>query len=253
MAIDRGKSQTASQLTGTVWRTLTQPGSLVSIQTAASEVAQLALTAQEGDVVIRSDEDKVYMHNSSYEGTISDWTVFAVTSDYVDDGITAEDLDVSTGLLPFSIDLDSQVLNITGGDTPNIVVTDDGSDTVEITLADVLTGVTILPSLYTEDITGSTELNFAAYDSFTLTLIGNAVLSNPSSLHAGKSGYIAFIQDGTGSRTVTLDTDFETVSGSGLTLSSAADTTDLVPYFIAAAPGSGPNRILLGAPQLAFS
>jgi hypothetical protein len=217
-------------------------------------VAQLALTAQEGDVVIRSDEDKVYMHNSSYGGTISDWTVFAVTSDYVDDGITAEDLDVSTGLLPFSIDLDSEVLNITAGDgPPNIVVTDDGSDTVEITLADVLTGVTILPSLYTEDITGSTELNFAIYDSFTLTLIGNAVLSNPSSLYEGKSGYIAFIQDGTGSRTVTLGTDFETVGGSGLTLSSAADTTDLVPYFIAAAPGSGPNRILLGAPQLAFS
>ncbi len=254
MAIDRGKSQTASLLTGTVWRTLTQPGSLVSIQTAASEVAQLALTAQEGDVVIRSDEDKVYMHNSSYGGTISDWTVFAVTSDYVDDGITAEDLDVSTGLLPFSIDLDSEVLNITAGDgPPNIVVTDDGSDTIEIALAGVLTDVIILPSLYTEDITGSTELNFITYDSFTLTLIGNVVLSNPSSLYAGKSGYIAFIQDGTGSRTVTLGTDFETVGGSGLTLSSAADTTDLVPYFIAAAPGSAPNRILLGAPQLAFS
>ena len=80
MAIDRGKSQTASQLTGTVWRTLTQPGSLVSIQTAASEVAQLALTAQEGDVVIRSDESKAYMHNSSYGGTISDWTLLAVTT-----------------------------------------------------------------------------------------------------------------------------------------------------------------------------
>jgi len=80
MAIDRGKSQTASLLTGTVWRTLTQPGSLVSIQTAASEVAQLALTAQEGDVVIRSDEDKAYMHNSSYGGTMSDWTFLAVTT-----------------------------------------------------------------------------------------------------------------------------------------------------------------------------
>ena len=255
MAIDRGKSQTASLLTGTVWRTLTQPGSLVSIQTAASEVAQLALTAQEGDVVIRSDEDKVYMHNSSYGGTISDWTVFAVTSDYVDDGITAEDLDVSTGLLPFSIDLDSQVLNITGGDTPNIVVTDDGSDTVEITLADVLTGVTVLPLMSFESISGSTTLNFTTYNNFQLTLTGNVTLQNPDTYfgYSGQSGYIAFIQDGTGSRTVTLGTIFETVGGGGLTLSSAADTTDLVPYFIAAAPGSGPNRILLGAPQLAFS
>jgi len=251
MAIDRGKSQTASLLTGTVWRTLTQPGSLVSIQTAASEVAQLALTAQEGDVVIRSDEDKVYMHNSSYGGTISDWTVFAVTSDYVDDGITAEDLDVDTDSGTIDIDLDSEILTIEG--TGGQITTSASSTTVTLALEPILVGVKILPSLYTEGITGSTELNFATYDSFTLTLIGNAVLSNPSSLYAGKSGYIAFIQDGTGSRTVTLGTDFETVSGSGLTLSSAADTTDLVPYFIAAAPGSAPNRILLGAPQLAFS
>ena len=280
MAIDRGKSQTASLLTGTVWRTLTQPGSLVSIQTAASEVAQLALTAQEGDVVIRSDEDKVYMHNSSYGGTMSDWTVFAVTNlideddmatdsatkppsqqsvkAYVDNQITAEDLDVSADSgLDISIDLDSEVLAIEGGSPPNILTSTTGGDTVELTLASVLTGVTILPSLYTEDIGAgeliSVALNFATYDSFTLTLIGNVVLSNPSSLYAGKSGYIAFIQDGTGSRTVTLGSEFETVGGSGLTLSSAADTTDLVPYFIAAAPGSAPNRILLGAPQLAFS
>jgi hypothetical protein len=251
MAIDRGKSQTASLLTGTVWRTLTQPGSLVSIQTAASEAAQLALTAQEGDVVIRSDEDKVYMHNSSYGGTISDWTVFAVTSDYVDDGITAEDLDVDTDSGTIDIDLDSEILTIEG--TGGQITTSASSTTVTLALEPILVGVTILPSLYTEQITGSTELNFATYDSFTLTLIGNVVLSNPSSLYAGKSGYIAFIQDGTGSRTVTLGSEFETVGGSGLTLSSAADTTDLVPYFIAAAPGSAPNRILLGAPQLAFS
>jgi len=251
MAIDRGKSQTASLLTGTVWRTLTQPGSLVSIQTAASEAAQLALTAQEGDVVIRSDEDKVYMHNSSYGGTISDWTVFAVTSDYVDDGITAEDLDVDTDSGTIDIDLDSEILTIEG--TGGQITTSASSTTVTLALEPILVGVKILPSLYTENATGSTELNFATYDSFTLTLIGNVVLSNPSSLYAGKSGYIAFIQDGTGSRTVTLGSEFETVGGSGLTLSSAADTTDLVPYFIAAAPGSAPNRILLGAPQLAFS
>ena len=164
--------------------------------------------------------------------------------------ITA-DLDVDTDSGTIDIDLDSEILTIEG--TGGQITTSASSTTVTLALESVLVGVTILPSLYTEDITGSTELNFATYDSFTLTLVGNAVLSNPSSLYEGKSGYIAFIQDGTGSRTVTLGTDFETVGGSGLTLSSAADTTDLVPYFIAAAPGSGPNRILLGAPQLAFS
>ena len=164
--------------------------------------------------------------------------------------ITA-DLDVRGDSGTIDIDLDSEILTIEG--TGGQITTSASSTTVTLALEPILVGVKILPSLYTENATGSTELNFATYDSFTLTLIGNVVLSNPSSLYAGKSGYIAFIQDGTGSRTVTLGSEFETVGGSGLTLSSAADTTDLVPYFIAAAPGSAPNRILLGAPQLAFS
>ena len=253
MAIDRGKSQTASQLTGTVWRTLTQPGSLVSIQTAASEAAQLALTAQEGDVVIRSDEDKVYMHNSSYGGTISDWTVFAVTSDYVDDGITAEDLDVDTDSGTIDIDLGSEILTIEG--TGGQITTSASSTTVTLALESVLVGVTILPLMSFESISGPTTLNFTSNNNFQLTLTGNVTLQNPEYFgYSGQSGYIAFIQDGTGSRTVTLDTVFETVSGSGLTLSSAADTTDLVPYFIPYAGGSAvSSRILLGAPQLAFS
>ena len=56
------------------------------------------------------------------------------------------------------------------------------------------------------------------------------------------------IQDGTGGRTVSLGTDYETANGAGLTLSSAASTTDIVPYVVAAG-----GRILLGAPQLAFA
>ncbi len=64
----------------------------------------------------------------------------------------------------------------------------------------------------------------------------------------GQSGFIAFIQDGTGSRTITLGTDYETAAGAGLTLTSTASATDLVPYLVIAS-----NRILLGTPQLAFS
>ena len=81
-----------------------------------------------------------------------------------------------------------------------------------------------------------------------LTLTGNVTLANPSTEAVGQSGFIAFIQDGTGSRTITLGTDYETAAGAGLTLTSTASATDLVPYLVVAA-----NRILLGAPQLAFS
>ena len=96
--------------------------------------------------------------------------------------------------------------------------------------------------------TGSVTLDFSADQNFVLTLTGNVTLANPSTEILGQSGFIVFIQDGTGSRTVSLGTDYETASGAGLTLSSAASTTDIVPYVVAAS-----GRILLGAPQLAFS
>ena len=96
--------------------------------------------------------------------------------------------------------------------------------------------------------TGSVTLNFSTHQNFVLTLTGNVTLANPSTEAIGQSGFIAFIQDGTGSRTVSLGTDYETPAAAGLTLTSTAGATDLVPYLVIAS-----NRILLGAPQLAFA
>ena len=96
--------------------------------------------------------------------------------------------------------------------------------------------------------TGSVTLDFDANQNFVLTLTGDVTLANPSTEKVGQSGFIAFIQDGTGSRTLTLGTDYESAGGSGITLTTTASATDLVPYVIIAA-----NRVLLGTPQLAFS
>lgn len=96
--------------------------------------------------------------------------------------------------------------------------------------------------------TGSVTLDFDANQNFVLTLTGNVTLANPSTEKVGQSGFIVLIQDGTGSRTLSLGTDYETAGGSGITLSTAASATDIVPYVVAAS-----NRILLGAPQLAFA
>ena len=95
---------------------------------------------------------------------------------------------------------------------------------------------------------GSVTLDFDANQNFVLTLTGDVTLANPSTDKVGQSGFIAFIQDGTGSRTLTLGTDYESAGGSGITLTTTASATDLVPYVIIAA-----NRVLLGTPQLAFS
>ena len=96
--------------------------------------------------------------------------------------------------------------------------------------------------------TGNITLDFDTNQNFVLTLTGNVTLVNPTTEAVGQSGFIVFIQDATGSRTVSLGTDYETAGGSGITLSTAANTTDIVPYVVVAS-----NRILLGAPQLAFA
>jgi hypothetical protein len=96
--------------------------------------------------------------------------------------------------------------------------------------------------------TGSVTLDFGANQNFVLTLTGNVTLANPSTEQVGQAGVIVFIQDGTGGRTISLGTDYETVGGAGLTLSSAASAVDVVPYFVKAS-----GSIQLGAPQLAFS
>ena len=95
---------------------------------------------------------------------------------------------------------------------------------------------------------GNITLDFATNQNFVLTLTGNITLVNPSTEAVGQTGVIVFIQDGTGSRTVSLGTDYETAGAAGITLSTAASTTDVVPYIVAAS-----GRILLGTPQLAFA
>tara|TARA_R100001460_G_scaffold9572_1_gene22936 strand:+ start:6062 stop:6748 length:687 start_codon:yes stop_codon:yes gene_type:complete len=145
---------------------------------------------------------------------------------------------------------------ISAKDSDGLVIkTDDG--TSRITMADsgdvdftntVTAARGIGDTLTDTSNTGSITLDFSAQQNFVLTLTGNITLANPSTEAVGQSGMIALIQDGTGGRTVSLGGDYETAGGSGLTLTATAGATDLVPYFVVAS-----NRILLGAPQLAFS
>jgi hypothetical protein len=96
--------------------------------------------------------------------------------------------------------------------------------------------------------TGDVTLDFAANQNFILTFTGNVVLVNPSTEAVGQAGVIVIIQDGTGSRTLGLGTDYETPGGAALGISTAASAVDVIPYFVKAS-----GSIQLGAPQLAFS
>ena len=172
--------------------------------------------------------------------TTVDTTNIEVTNLKAKDGTAAGSIADSTGVVTVA----SAVLttaDINGGTADGVVI---GGSTAAAGTFTVATASTNTDATNT----GSVTLDFSANQNHVLTLTGNVTLANPSTEIVGQSGFIVFIQDGTGGRTVSLGTDYETAGGSGLTLSSAASTTDIVPYVVAAS-----GRILLGAPQLAFS
>lgn len=95
--------------------------------------------------------------------------------------------------------------------------------------------------------TGAITLDFSAYRNFVLTMTGDVTLSNPTTEAIGQAGFITLIQDATGSRTLSLSSEFLTAGASGITLSTTGSAIDVVPYIVV-----GAGQILLGNPQLAF-
>lgn len=144
-------------------------------------------------------------------------------------------------------DTTNDILKIRNGDDDawiNLFTFNQTADTVDLNI----NGIAVANTDTDTTNTGNVTLDFSANQNFVLTLTGNVTLDNPTTETVGQSGFIVFIQDATGGRTVSLGTDYETAGAAGLTLSSAASTTDIVPYVVAAS-----GRILLGTPQLAFS
>ena len=192
----------------------------------------------------------------------------AVTAAKIDDdgtGFQMGDLTLGTALLPDAsggADIgstsaefgdvfiaDDKKINFGNDQDASIEYDEDGDDQLKIGGKPVaFTNAAVGKTDTDTSNSGSVTLDFDANQNFVLTLTGDVTLANPSTEKVGQSGFIVFIQDGTGSRTLTLGTDYESAGGSGITLSTAASATDIVPYVVAAS-----NRILLGTPQLAFS
>ena len=175
---------------------------------------------------------------------ITDGTI--ATGDIADDAITAAKVDpTSLGSEALSsLTVDNIIINGT-----TIGHTSD-TDAISIASSGVTTFSAAVVGATDTDTsnTGSVTLDFAANQNFVLTFTGNVTLANPSTEAVGQSGIIVCIQDGTGSRTLSLGTDYETAGGSGITLSTAASAVDVIPYFVKAS-----DSIQLGAVQKAFS
>jgi hypothetical protein len=123
-----------------------------------------------------------------------------------------------------------------------------GTEMLEVNNSYINLGANTRGSVQVTNVASSISPNLNTYNSFVLTLTGNINITNPSTEQPGMSGVFIIIQDGTGGRTVSLGTDYETAGGAGLTLSTAANAVDIVPYFVQSS-----GNILLGTPQLAFS
>lgn len=69
--------------TGTLPSSVLPLIALTDVYSVASETAQLALTSQEGDVAIRTDELKTYINNGGTSGTMADWSEILTPTDAV--------------------------------------------------------------------------------------------------------------------------------------------------------------------------
>ena len=80
----------------------------------------------------------------------------------------------------------------------------------------------------------SIATNLALSNNFSVTLAGNRTLANPTNTVAGQSGSIFITQDGTGSRTLAMGTNFKFAGGTAPTLSTTAAAVDRLDYVVKA-------------------
>jgi len=119
---------------------------------------------------------------------------------------------------------------------------------VNLSQTNVFTAAQVASTQTNASATGSVTLDFDTYNNFILTLTGSLTLANPTTENIGQAGFICLKQDATGSRTLTLGSQYLTSGGTAPTLSTSANAIDLLGYVVV-----GDGQILLGDALLAYS
>ena len=220
----------------------------LTIGDAGAEDAAIVFDGNAKDFYIALDDsaDKIVIGEGSTVGTNSILTI-------TDDSLTIGDAAAVDTKIVF--DGNAQDFYIGLDDSADDLVIGKGAavgTTPAISITEALKtqfgGAAVAKTVTDATNTGNVTLDFDAGQNFVLTFTGNVTLVNPSTESVGQTGIIVIIQDGTGSRTLAVGTDYEFPAGTAPTISTAANTTDIIPYCVIAA-----NRIALGAPQLAFA
>jgi len=116
----------------------------------------------------------------------------------------------------------NQIVSASNGD---ISIQPNGTGTVEVKRAS-----SALNTL-TDAATIAVDLSLA--NNHTVTLGGNRTLGNPTNAEPGQTGSIFIVQDGTGSRTLTPDTNWHFAKGGAHpTFSTAANAVDRIDYIV---------------------
>jgi hypothetical protein len=175
-----GDIDLTSQVTGILPVGNMAATALTTVQTAANESAQLALTTEEGDVVVRSDENKTYMHNGGSAGSMADYTLLATPTDSV------TSVDGNTGVVT-TLQLGTTATTALAGDTALLQL--------GTTSTTALAGDTSLLQLGTSSTTamaGNTTFTFADITSKPTTISGYGITD---ALELGTSSTTALAGD----------------------------------------------------------
>ena len=114
-----GSLDLSSQVTGILPVSNMAATALTTVQTAADETAQLALTTEEGDVVVRTDENKTYMRNGGTADPhdMTNFTLLATPTDAV------TSVDGNTGAVT-TLQIGTTATTALAGNTPYITLGD---------------------------------------------------------------------------------------------------------------------------------
>lgn len=72
------------------------------------------------------------------------------------------------------------------------------------------------------NVSGTVTIDFATGLNFKMTLVGNVTLANPSNLKSGQAFGLLMVQDGTGTRTISVGSQWFVLGGSAPTYNTAA-------------------------------
>lgn len=147
--------------------------------------------------------------------------------DYIDQAILA-----TTGSLPATTGNEDKVLQVQGGAwVPTAINADAAAVRLGTATNRLLSPGDTYNALAEVTLTDAATIavDMSTFINGVVTLGGNRTLGNPTNAKPGQTGRIRFIQDGTGTRTLTVSSNWKR-SGGALALSTAPGTIDILRY-----------------------